>query len=298
MLQHLTFYQSQSHFVLLGTVGDWQLPRLHLPCSPGWPSGSVACLGSPERRQAANPSSLRPGPSWGGGGPGPWCLAAEVLRLKRPPVGKGSRTVPWTLEPSMLWRQKAKQILTNTSWEGQQAWRETGKTRPIRDHAHGSHLFRCKSASSCCPPPSVCQTVHPNAWSGTEATRRMVGFLPPTVAQSLCQPRTLPLSLPAQGLPPHQPQADPSREAVSAWDPPTPRPLALLLPSTCCACASASGREGQLPGCRAGPSLMSGLRQGQARWPPPKFSCRARATAGLFGLEMRTRVFRASTVLK
>lgn len=70
--------------------------------------------------------------------------------------------------------------------------------------------------------------------------------------------------------------------------PPTPRPLALLLPSTCCACASASGRKGSSQGAGQAPRLCLG--QGQARWPPLKFSCRARATAALFGLEMRTRV--------
>ena len=121
--------------------------------------------------------------AWAGAGdrgPGPRRLAeGEGAERKGQQIGRRQRE--HALEPWTPWRQKARQILTNTSWElwAQQAWRETERPDSERDHGHSNRLFHCKSSASLtCPPPHVCQTVF--QYLARDCGHQKCGCLPPT----------------------------------------------------------------------------------------------------------------------
>ena len=145
-------YPAQSH-------GGCQLSRLSPLCSPGWASREEM-------------GAVFPSPGWGGEvrglGHDTW-LRVRELRV-RPLRAKGQemrrRQREHTPEPLISWRQKAKQILTDTSWElwAPQAWRETRKARLRKQRimVMATTCFTANLLPCPCPPPthlSVCVPV-------------------------------------------------------------------------------------------------------------------------------------------
>lgn len=177
-------YPAQSH-------GGCQLSRLSPLCSPGWASREEM-------------GAVFPSPGWGGEmrglGHDTW-LRVRELRV-RPLRAKGQemrrRQREHTPEPLISWRQKAKQILTDTSWElwAPQAWK---RERPDSG-SKGSWSWQPRVSLQICFPvpahlPHICQSVSQCLVWDCGHQRR--SCLPPTASWNRRQPGTLGLAPPA-----------------------------------------------------------------------------------------------------